>query len=292
MYPVLKKITKLFNFPLRAKGFSRISKPDNKLVAQSLVHQENTPECEYLPDGWKPRKTDRKGWDNDEMVEHYKKNWPPYMARLQGSGPIDFAPGDPNSSSLVHQNTTLVFGYAAALAASGKTKISVLDWGGAVGHYFLLTKALLPGVDIEYHCKDMLAVVAFARGLLPEVNFYSDDSCLNRRYDFVLVSGSLQFSEDWQKLFADLANATTNYILVTRIPIVENSPSFVFAHLTNLYGYEAEFLAWCWNRKDFLAYAQSLNLELVREFLVGSSQQIKGAPEQPVYYGFLFKQRN
>lgn len=289
---MLNKIRKLFNVPPHIEDTSPVYEPADQVVPPSAAPQVIIPESEYLSNDWKPRETNRKGWDTNEMVEHYKKNWPPYVARLHGSEPIDFAPGDPNGSSLIHQNTTLVFGYAIALASSGKIKLSMLDWGGAVGHYFLLTKALLPGVEIEYHCKDMQKVVEFGRDLLPEANFYSDDSCLNRRYDFVLVSGSLQFSEDWQKLFADLTNATTDYILITRVPVVRNSPSFVFAHLTNLYGYEAEFPAWCWNRQEFLAYAQSLGLQPVREFLVGGGQPIKNAPEQPVYYGFLLKQKH
>lgn len=288
---MLKKIMRLFNISLFNKGFSPVYQPENKILDPSSQPQENIPECEYLPEGWKGRENDRKGWDADEMVEHYRRNWQPFAARLLGSGPINFAPGDPNGSSLVYQNTALVFGYALALASFNKTKLSILDWGGAVGHYYLLAKALLPGVEIEYHCKDMPKVVEFGRGLLPDANFYSDNSCLDRGYDFVLVSGSLQYSEDWQGLFAALSKATSSYILVTRVPIVRNVQSFVFAHPTNLFGYRAEFLAWCWNREDILMYAQALDLELVREFLVDKGHQIKNAPEQPVYHGFLFKKR-
>lgn len=287
---MLKKITKLLRVPLFANAVPAAPKPDVSDPSGGCT--ENTPECQYLPGGWKPRETDRKGWDTAEIVRHYRRDWAPYAARLQTHGPVNFAPGDPNGASIVHQNTALVFGYALALAASGKTKISMLDWGGAVGHYYLLAKALVPGVEIDYHCKDMPTVVEYGQDLLPDANFYSDHSCLDRRYDFVLVSGSLQFTEDWQGLFADLAKATSGHILVTRSPVVEQSKSFVFAHRTDLYGYPAEFLAWCFNRMEFLTRAQELGLEPIREFLVGTGHSITDAPEQPVYYGFLFKKRN
>jgi trans-aconitate methyltransferase len=68
---------------------------------------------------------------------------------------------------------------------------------------------------------------AVGRGLLPEVTFYDNDSCLDRRYDLVLAGGSLQYVEEWQDALRGLAGATQRYLLLTRMPTVAQNPSFV-----------------------------------------------------------------
>jgi hypothetical protein len=55
------------------------------------------------------------------------------------------------------------------------------------------------------------------------------------------------------------------------------------------YGYDTEYLGWCFNKYEFLDTAKSIGLFLVREFFAQESSLIHNAPEQPIYYGFLFK---
>jgi hypothetical protein len=68
-----------------------------------------------------------------------------------------------------------------ARTGHGRERISVLDWGGGVGQYFPLARALLPEVKIDYHCKDVPVLASVGRELLPEISFYDDDPCLDRR---------------------------------------------------------------------------------------------------------------
>ncbi|MFN5979633.1 MAG: hypothetical protein ACK45W_10000, partial [Pseudanabaena sp.] len=121
------------------------------------------------------------------------------------------------------------------------------------------------------------------------LSFYTDESCLDRTYEFVLASTSLHYSQDWVNTFKGLAKATSGYLFVTRLPILQNSKSYVMVQRPYQYGYDTEYLGWCLNKQEFLNVANSLGLVLVREFFAQSSEFIYGAPEQPQYFGFLFK---
>src|SRR5205823_3014272 len=148
-----------------------------------------------------------------------------------GAGPLgvnhEIPRGQPvPRDDLDAQQTVLAFGYALALAARGKTRVSLLDWGGGPGHYAVLARALLPGAELDYHSRDLPQLVALGRELLPGDSFHADDSCLTRRYDLVAASSSIQYAQDWRTTLAGLAGATGGYLYVTRVPIALTAPSF------------------------------------------------------------------
>jgi putative methyltransferase (TIGR04325 family) len=182
----------------------------------------------------------------------------------------------------------MCFGYVLVLAHAGQPKLSMLDWGGGLGHYLLLAQTLSPGVEVDYHCKDVPLLVAEGKRMLPEATFYSDDSCLARRYDLVLASGSMHYDSDWRHVLSGLAAATVRYLFVTRLPVIHVAASYVFIQRPYRYGYNTEYLGWCLNRNEFLEEAGKVGLHLVREFVTGERPAIEGAPEQCEYRGYLF----
>src|SRR6266545_2849798 len=48
-----------------------------------------------------------------------------------------------------HAVQGMAYGYVLALAAWKKDRVSLLDWGGGLGHYNLISQALLPLVEIN-----------------------------------------------------------------------------------------------------------------------------------------------
>jgi len=180
------------------------------------------------------------------------------------------------------------YGYVLALAARQREQISVLDWGGGIGHYLPLSRALLPGVEIDYHCKDVPVLAEHGRKLFPEACFYDDDSSLERRYDLVLASGALQYSPDWRATLAALADATEGLLYVTRAPALR-SASFVVLQRAQAYGYDTEYLGWVFNRDELLSAVRMGGTELVREFLLSAWLDAAHVPEAPIgHRGFLF----
>lgn len=225
------------------------------------------------------------------MLETYKKKWPKFVAIVKGPGPL----GISHESSLTtnedinSHNEIMAFAYVIALAARHKDRISMLDWGGGIGHYYLLAQTFLPGVEIDYHCKDVPVLCEHGTKLFPQQHFYTDERCLDRTYDFVMASTSLHYTEDWQTLLQRLAGATSGYLYIANLPSVQEAASFVFVQRPYQYGYNTEYLSWCINRTEFLQTAERAGMELVREFIYGHRPFIHGAPEQNVYRGYLFK---
>jgi putative methyltransferase (TIGR04325 family) len=183
----------------------------------------------------------------------------------------------------------MCFAYVLALASRQMQVLSMLDWGGGLGYYYLFSQHLLPKVKIEYHCKDVPVLVEYAQSLWPDARFYSDESCLARRYDLVLASGSLHYTEDWRGLLSRLAGATSGYLFVTRLPTILNAKSYAFVQRPYAYGYNTEYLGWCLNRDEFVQQASAAGLRLVREFITGEQASVEKAPEQFIYRGFLFE---
>lgn len=250
-------------------------------------------EFEYIPEGWAYAKQhpEIKGWNVSEVLEIYKEKWPKFMAMVQGTGPLGVAHESAltTNEDVYSHNIMMAFAYVLAVAARHTDRLSMLDWGGGIGHYYLLSQALLSGVEIDYHCKDVPMLCEYGVKLFPQQHFYADERCLERTYDFVMASTSLHYTEDWQALLQRLAGATSGYLYIANLPSVQKAASFVFVQRPYRYGYNTEYLGWCLNRTEFLRAAERAGLKLVREFTQGHKPFIRGAPEQNVYWGYLFR---
>jgi putative methyltransferase (TIGR04325 family) len=286
----------LRNKPRLGRLARRTLPPPLVKVAQRFSAPLAAAESEYVPEGWARDAIDARitGWNVEAVRNAYTAKWPSFVRAVEGSGPLgihhEVTAGNPvKDDDLAAHNRVIAFGYVLALAARESTGISVLDWGGAIGHYYLLSKALLPGVDISYHCKEVPVLCDRGAELLPDVTFHSDDACLDRTYDLVLASSSLQYVEGWQETLRRLAFAAGRYLYVTRLPVARRARSFVMVERAYAYGYDAEYLGWVLNRDELLACAGGSGMALVREFLISESFKIRGAPEHAQLRGFLFR---
>jgi putative methyltransferase (TIGR04325 family) len=249
-------------------------------------------EWEHLPEGWPPHDTEE-NWNDAGVARAYERKLAAVREALDGTRPIDFAtsPALPTESGPEwEQRAILAYAYALALASRGTERVSVLDWGGGAGVFYLLSGALLPPeVELEYHVKETARVCAYGREALPEVHFHEDESCLERRHDLVLASSSLQYSEDWARVLRGLASATAGYLFLTRVPVVSESASFVVRQRVRAYGRRAAYPSWVLGRDELLAAAARSGVELVREFVLGYRPRVRGAPEQDETRAFLFR---
>lgn len=262
------------------------------LVRRLQSELSNRAEWEYIPRGWDYARLhpEIKGWNVQDVLEAYQQKWPQFVAMLNGTGPLGLAHESTltTDQDIISHNIMMTFAYALTLASRMKDRISFLDWGGGIGHYYLLAQKVLPDVAIDYHCKDVPVLCRYGAKLFPNQNFYEDESCLECTYDFVMASTSMHYTENWCALLLKLAQATSGYLYIANLPIVLKSPSFVFVQRPYRYGYNTEYLAWCLNRNELLKTAERGNLKLIREFIGGHRPHIKQAPEQNLYRGFLF----
>lgn len=251
-------------------------------------------EWEYVPEGWAWDRVPgaREGWDVESVARMYAERWPMFSETLQGTDPVGALHVVPTGcaisrNDLVSHNMAMVFAYVLALSSRTRDVLSVLDWGGALGHYHALARALMPEVELEYHCKELPAVCQQGRRVSPEVNFHESDACLERSYDLVLASGAIQYAEDWTELLTRLARAAGVYLLITKVPVTD-VPSFVTLQRAYEYGYDTEYLGWALNREEIRTAAQRAGVELVREFFLSAILDIPDAPGRIHHAGFLF----
>lgn len=252
------------------------------------------PEFEYVAEGWERRVA---GWDGGTVAEAYLAKWPEWVAALEGTDPLgvyhEARAGErlPRDDVAAH-NMLVSFAYVLARAAHGRDRLSVLDWGGGLGHYAVLARATLPEVELDWHCREVPTVARAGAAVNPDVTFHVDDACLDRTYDLVLASSSLQYERDWQSLLGRLGRAASGRLLVTRLPIALDAPSFVVLQRAGAYGYETEYLGWVVSRAELLDEAARTGLELERELLLDAWLSAAGAPEDPIgHRGFLFRPR-
>ena len=177
----------------------------------------------------------------------------------------------------------VTFGYVLALAARHRDRLSVIDYGGNLGDYYWVGKALLTGVELEYHCKELPAIAAAGRVLTPEATWHTDDSCFAASYDLVMFSGSLPYLPDWKDTLQSATHSTRHYLFLSA-PSVTGVPTFVITQrsggVTNL--------QYLFNRSEIIDTVQRAGLCLVREFAMGGHPPVANAPEQPRSIGWLF----
>jgi putative methyltransferase (TIGR04325 family) len=282
----IENILKLFIPPIVIKGarFAQnlLQKPDLYSIGFHTL--------EYAPNGWQTQLNNNrnKGWSVNSVIDTEKVKWDIFCLNLEGPGPLGFSHEHTDLSVIRNpnfHNVHISYAYVLALAAHKKDSISVLDWGGALGHYYLVGKAVLPNVDIDFHVKEVPLMAKAGEQLNPEVHWYSDETCLKRNYDLVMMTGSIPYMEDWVDVLHRIAPSIKEYLYISRLPVVQNSPSFVA--IQNLYN--SQMLHQQINQKELLETVNEIGLTLVREFVVGDRPYIKKAPEQCEVRGWLFK---
>jgi putative methyltransferase (TIGR04325 family) len=251
------------------------------------------PEWEYVPQGWAFARAHPEvaGWNVRSVVETQMAKWPEFMRSVTGPGPLGISheSPDPSAQSPGQHNIIMSFAYVLALAAHRKERLSVLDWGGGLGHYYRISRALLPGVALDYHCRDWPLLCQAGRTIQPEVRFHDSDDCLDRTYDLVLASSSLQYSEDWRDCARRLVASSGDCLFLTRLPVVLRADSFVVLQRPHLYGYHTEYVGWFLNRGALVDAVESAGMRLLREFLLADGLDVPNAPEVGTLRGFLFQ---
>lgn len=246
------------------------------------------PQWGIAPEGWRDSGPDE-GWQHHSVVEAMRHHWPRWQAVVRSNSPLAVLPLAPDRSTAFGHNLSMTFGYVVARAAFGKTRLSVLDWGGAIGHYALMARALVPELPIEVTVKELPVLAKAGQALQSDVNFVDNDfDAFSRQYDLVVASGSLQYAKDWRDIAVRLAKASTQWLFITRLPLVRWSGNFVAVQRSPQV-LQSETISWVLNRADFLAHMVTLGLALEREFVTGDVIQHDGAFERAEYLGFLFR---
>ena len=234
----------------------------------------------YAPQGWATALPG--GIDRDaywlSLIDRERAVYERLVTQAQGGAPLLEVHGDCDI-------TLAVFGYVLALTALAKQRVMVLDYGGNLGEYYWLGRAMVPGITLDYHCKELPAVAKSGREINAAVTFHSDDSCFDRPYDLVMFIGSMQYLPDWQEVLRRAAKATGSYLLLCNVATVKNVASFVATSRSS----GVTTLQIQLNRDDVVTTVERAGLRLMRELPMGAHPPVANAPEQPAYAGWLFQ---
>lgn len=262
-------------------------------IGQRVLGVFRAPALEYAPEGWnsKLRNPENAGWNAPNVVAAEERKWRVYMQNCKGSGPLGFSHESSDLRvvrNLSFHNINMTYAYVLALAAQEKNTLSMLDWGGGLGHYYLIGKALLPDLALDFHCKEVPLMAKAGRRLNPDVHWYTDEKCLERTYDLIMINGSLQYIQDWAGALARIVPSVATYLFLARVPVVQRNPGYIAVQRA----YGTEMLHPQINQGVLLEVVQNLGLQVIREFVVGDRPYIKGAPEQCELRSWLFKKEH
>jgi putative methyltransferase (TIGR04325 family) len=244
----------------------------------------------YAPMAWDTPMSARptEGWNERRVVDERCRGWGRIAEICSSTAPLGFSYEDqdqPRADSLGSHNVHLTFGYVVALAAREKRALSVLDWGGGLGHYYLIAKALVPDVALDYHCAEVPAAVEAGRVLNSDVTWYSGDEWSRRTFDVVMVNASLQYVRNWREFIHQITKSVADYFFLTRIPVVERGPGFLALQRES----GERILHQQFQATELVRAVEHEGLRLQREFVVGDRPFIRGAPEQCEMRGWLFR---
>ncbi len=258
-------------------------------LANSILDIMRPSSYEFIGYSW-PHGMPLKGWHSVKVQENRQQIWDTFLSSMEGNGFLGLSENallSPRYVNIDLQNLYLSFGFILGLACQKKQSVTVLDWGGGAGNYYVISRKLFPKIIFNYHCADLPPACVTGRKLLPEVIFHDTETWMEMHFDLVFSSGSLQYLEDWRPTVAALIDSSNQYLYITRMPFVNTGRSFVMIQRAACYG--TEYLGWVLNRQEFIQFVEQQGMKLIRQFVNHAGPRIKGAPEQNLYMGFLFE---
>ena len=249
------------------------------------------PEWEILPGGWGQARRDAKikGWNEESVMRVYAESTQTLRFQLKAGVPFGLsdALASPEAGAVINHNVAMAWGWVLGRTAGQNAALSVLDWGGAFGNYYLWARALRPDLKLDYTVKEMPLLAKRGAELVPQIRFVSDESVFERRYDLVVASTALHYEEDWRVLLQKLLGAATHRVFINRLPLALHGPAYVFVQRPYAYGYQTEYQSWCLNRAEFIDAIEASGWRVEREIFSGERVPIVGAPELAEFRGFL-----
>jgi len=249
---------------------------------------------EYLPNGFNTKiKSD--GWDLQSIVDLQVSKWELFKNAVNSLKPLGINHESNNQQfnlDLYSHNTIYSYAYVLLLSSHNKSSIKILDWGGGIGHYGIISDSLLKPIkiNIKYNCYDLSKFCIAGSKLNPNYTYFDNTkSALNNNYDLIIASSSLWYEQDWKETMLNLANSTNEYLYITRMNFISKKESYVAVQRPSIFGYNTEYMCWIINENEFIAHAKKIGLELIREIYIGHSFPIFKAPEQGHFKGFIFK---
>ena len=212
---------------------------------EKMAPEVDYPEWEFR-DHWCNGETAPKGWNDASIAHTQTDKWKAFAALVQGNGPLGIShevPVTDSGETSGRITSWFLTGYCVALARRSLDRLKILDWGGGVGHYYLLHGLYCPALLSNTSCQEVPLLCEAGRALLPEARFLEEpDACfLRRNMTLSMPETPSWYCEDWRGTAAKLAKSTAGYLYITRMLFTNRADSFVAVQRPLKYGYDTEY---------------------------------------------------
>ena len=148
-----------------------------------------------------------------------------------------------------------------------KKNYNVLDVGGSLGSTFYQNKKFLLSLKkLSWNVLEQRNFVEYANLNLkePNLNFFSNiDLALLKKYDLIIISGSLQYLKNYKVIFKKLIKSKSEYIILDRtIESANNNKTKIFVQINPKKLIESSYPVRIFNHKD-LFLPLKYNYELI-----------------------------
>ena len=124
---------------------------------------------------------------------------------------------------------------AVAIAAEGRDRIRVIEFGGACGICYYQLKRLFPQLCFDWRVVETteMAAAGTRSHASEELSFHSELEAALRgmdEVDLVHSSSTLGFLENSHETLAELLHVNSRYLLISRVCLVEGAEDFIVLH--------------------------------------------------------------
>jgi putative methyltransferase (TIGR04325 family) len=167
-------------------------------------------------------------------------------------------PGISHASSRFQQIATAMMFCLAETRSNESRPYRILDVGGGGGDYYFYFQRFIPGLQFNWTVLETKTFAqAFENRTNEQISWIDTVDDLKPDYDIVLMSGVLQYIEDWNYMLGKAASVS-NFVILNRLPLRQGRDDRV-ALQRNRYGktrnsYPAHFFS----ESKFLAVIRNL----------------------------------
>jgi putative methyltransferase (TIGR04325 family) len=178
-------------------------------------------------------------------------------------------------------------------AIGGQGRLSVLDFGGALGSSYFQCRAFLrPLKKLEWLVVEQPSHVACGRKdfATEELRFYETvEACMSRHQpDLLLLSSVLQYLPEPYGMLDRLLRLGLSYVLIDRTAFLESDRERLTLQTVPPTLYPASYPAWFFSETRFTNAIQDAGYKLVADF--PGADAVAPKDEAAYFKGFIFEQ--
>jgi len=132
-----------------------------------------------------------------------------------------------HANSRFQQIATAMLYCLAEIGLDQPRTYRILDVGGGGGDYYHYFKKFIPGLRLNWTVLETKTFVeSFKAGATDQISWIDTVDDLDTAYDIVLMSGVLQYIEDWNYML-ETVTSLSNFVILNRLPLIHGRDDHV-----------------------------------------------------------------